>query len=381
MNATDEQRALLAAIRANPEEDTPRLAYADWLQENAGTEAVRCPECSPYANDPCPQCCGSGITCSGCRGSKTFPPGYRPERDPGSGRHEGAWTNCKTCNNVGGTPGTVTRRDSREARAELIRAQIRLVRELPHVADDPDYPVKAARWSRAGEYKSLVTRQAAILAQHADEWRRGPKCGKCKGKGVLRVPDWHPPGEAYCDSCWGAGDAGGLMRLWTIEERHDAGLLKGEDRYFARINYSRGMKVVRVPRLSDCVREVCRQCGGYDRLHASMDCDRNEFVPKPTPWLAAVCEHHPDVVSVVPMDRAPTHSTWSHKRTAWGWANLLYDGSNLFLGSGLPIGLHRMLPHLGIDGDGTHWKWFNTKEDAEAALGSLLVRIGHGGVK
>src|SRR4051794_1869690 len=27
--------ALLAAIRANPDEDTPRLVYADWLDEHA----------------------------------------------------------------------------------------------------------------------------------------------------------------------------------------------------------------------------------------------------------------------------------------------------------------------------------------------------------
>ena len=32
--ATDEQRALWAAIRANPDDDTPRLVYADWLQEH-----------------------------------------------------------------------------------------------------------------------------------------------------------------------------------------------------------------------------------------------------------------------------------------------------------------------------------------------------------
>jgi uncharacterized protein (TIGR02996 family) len=31
---TDEQRALWAAIRAHPADDTPRLVYADWLQEN-----------------------------------------------------------------------------------------------------------------------------------------------------------------------------------------------------------------------------------------------------------------------------------------------------------------------------------------------------------
>src|SRR4051812_24308887 len=31
-----EEAALLAAIAAHPEEDTPRLAYADWLDEHAG---------------------------------------------------------------------------------------------------------------------------------------------------------------------------------------------------------------------------------------------------------------------------------------------------------------------------------------------------------
>ena len=31
---TDEQRALWAAIRAHPDDDTPRLVYADWVQEN-----------------------------------------------------------------------------------------------------------------------------------------------------------------------------------------------------------------------------------------------------------------------------------------------------------------------------------------------------------
>lgn len=31
---TDEQRALWAAIRAHPDDDTPRLVYADWLQEH-----------------------------------------------------------------------------------------------------------------------------------------------------------------------------------------------------------------------------------------------------------------------------------------------------------------------------------------------------------
>src|SRR5215468_4094431 len=36
--ATDEQRALWSAILANPLDDTPRLVYADWLQEHGEEE-------------------------------------------------------------------------------------------------------------------------------------------------------------------------------------------------------------------------------------------------------------------------------------------------------------------------------------------------------
>jgi uncharacterized protein (TIGR02996 family) len=34
----DVERALLAAIIAEPEDDTPRLVYADWLDEHARPE-------------------------------------------------------------------------------------------------------------------------------------------------------------------------------------------------------------------------------------------------------------------------------------------------------------------------------------------------------
>lgn len=41
MNATDERAAFLHAIRANPDDDTPRLVFADWLQEQ-GEERHAC---------------------------------------------------------------------------------------------------------------------------------------------------------------------------------------------------------------------------------------------------------------------------------------------------------------------------------------------------
>jgi len=42
--AVDEREAFLVAIRAAPEDDTPRLAFADWLQEHGDepqTEFIR----------------------------------------------------------------------------------------------------------------------------------------------------------------------------------------------------------------------------------------------------------------------------------------------------------------------------------------------------
>ena len=35
-----DREMLLAAICANPDEDTPRLAFADWLQEQGGKENI-----------------------------------------------------------------------------------------------------------------------------------------------------------------------------------------------------------------------------------------------------------------------------------------------------------------------------------------------------
>lgn len=70
-----------------------------------------CPRCSLYADDPCPRCNGAGYgkaprpisnpTCTACNGTGKFPPGYHPECDPASGRHEGGWTNCQRCHMKG----------------------------------------------------------------------------------------------------------------------------------------------------------------------------------------------------------------------------------------------------------------------------------------
>lgn len=74
MLATDERAALLRAICEHPAEDTPRLVYADWLDEHA--EETACGACDfgwlPKTGTPdagmvsrCPACRGTGRVSNG----------------------------------------------------------------------------------------------------------------------------------------------------------------------------------------------------------------------------------------------------------------------------------------------------------------------------
>jgi uncharacterized protein (TIGR02996 family) len=72
MTTADERAAFIRAICINPVDDVPRLAFADWLQENAGT--VPCPECPPdEGEEPHP----ADIVCDRCGGRRTIPDGRR----------------------------------------------------------------------------------------------------------------------------------------------------------------------------------------------------------------------------------------------------------------------------------------------------------------
>ncbi len=92
--------------------DGPRLSVTADALEEAGLWcelAEPCPRCSAYRLGNCPDCDGSGRDqrdstsgdCPVCDGDGKFPLGHVPERDVASGRHEGGWTNCKTCNGGG----------------------------------------------------------------------------------------------------------------------------------------------------------------------------------------------------------------------------------------------------------------------------------------
>lgn len=74
-NIDTTQSALLAAIRANPADDAPRLIYADWLDENA-TMDEKCHRCGgdgTIENDST----GREYTCPNCNGNRVSLKGNR----------------------------------------------------------------------------------------------------------------------------------------------------------------------------------------------------------------------------------------------------------------------------------------------------------------
>jgi uncharacterized protein (TIGR02996 family) len=164
---TDTETALLAAIAAHPEEDTPRLMLADWLDENVGHST--CPACKGL--------CGQ----------------MRKRYTKGAGGAAEYWENCPTCSGSGS--GTVP--DDRADRAELIRVQVELVKWL-----EVDY-------NRIGD---LQRRQSALIAKHP-EWR--PACSVCGGRSHMGGMT-----DEKCDHCNNTGRTGtptrGFLEVVTV---------------------------------------------------------------------------------------------------------------------------------------------------------------------
>lgn len=168
-----DEPALLAAVHADPADDTPRLVYADWLDEHCA-DPVPC-HCAAYSN----------------HADNPWGPGHLPEGD--------GWTNCKTCNSGGGsdigTPGWVIDRGPRQDFAEFIRVQVELARRA---GDDcwearynagslpADHPVMRRQNSGRGISREMLdrlnaysarldalrSRQSALLTARGREWSR-----------------------------------------------------------------------------------------------------------------------------------------------------------------------------------------------------------------
>lgn len=224
MSPAEEETAFLRAIRVNPGEDTHRLAYADWLEENAGLVEGRCDHCK------------------GERHIVYF---------KGPGATNPNWNDCPDCEGAG----TAGRPDGRAARAELIRVQCELVTRNPNpvlpsnqreleelrrrerellkwnwgkLVEPNPFPTGSRCLNLVGDNTKPDETLWVFRRGFVDEVRLtsaaflGGPCGRCDeyaGVGQipndiwLRNPTWLP-----CPDCDGTGRTPGLAK--ALFERH-----------------------------------------------------------------------------------------------------------------------------------------------------------------
>lgn len=118
--AIDEQAALLRTIRSDPDDDTPRLIYADWLQERDGD--MECPDCRGSAR-PFEWNFGDGHISHDRSPTHVY-------NEPGEYAVTLTVTDSCRCSGSGRVPNNYA------ARAELIRVQVELAKmPAPYEAD------------------------------------------------------------------------------------------------------------------------------------------------------------------------------------------------------------------------------------------------------
>lgn len=164
---TDEETDLLTAVRLNPDCDTTRLVYADWLDEQ-GVEYV-----------PCPACLGAGW-------------------EPGRIGYE----HCNECLSAQPVPDT-----GRKDRAEFIRVQCEISRNpwsslvCPHCGYDDGYNHNSG---------CLYSREYELIEKNP-EWR--PACPVCDGRQTVKATsDPHGRNRIRCGHCSGTGRVGEFRR-------------------------------------------------------------------------------------------------------------------------------------------------------------------------
>lgn len=156
-----DQNAFLNAIKVTPADDAPRLVYADWLEENAGT-----------------------VDCDWCRGTGEDRPPNPVDTPQGRFVYTGPLGPCPKCK------GDRVRPDGRRERAELIRGQCEFVRlgrrmrelrgcscTLPgHVPLYGDPEVVRCEWCRAVDWRRKWERKQPVVS-------------------VAAMTTFYPPGE------------------------------------------------------------------------------------------------------------------------------------------------------------------------------------------
>jgi hypothetical protein len=254
------ESALIEACRLHPEEDTPRLMYADWLDENAGLVA-------------CGDCAGRGFV-------KKYLDVIGADKFvvPDDFGYEGVPLKKVACPHCSGSC-TVT--DDKAAKAELIRVQVALAKIQPrkcHLhckAEGPPGPVwctncchdpKCCNCDLAEERWPLTQQQNALIDAHP-HWR--PVCPVCEGEKLVCEKQ---NGGWACVDCSGDGHIGTFTRGF-IEE------LPVQWEWVAQC--------------PDCTEGRWRN--GSDGVCRTCDADlRTQPIPyEPTEWAKSVVASHP----------------------------------------------------------------------------------------
>lgn len=236
---------ILNFIEANPDSDTVRLAYADFLTEDEASNPIR-----PH----CEECNGTGWEREGV------------ER-------------CGECLGV-------ELDKTRSARAELIRVQC----ELYNKPACPDWCTNDPEKCRVAW---LEKRESELLREYAAKFRSGPECEACD-KGVYKSHEKSKKPYS-CEACHGTGDAGGLMRRNSVYHRDDG--TYGDTCWEHTVDFVRGFPRVRC-RMEECVKEV------WNEDHSVSGSPTRREVVGPSDWLLSVVRHHRGV-EVWVTDRVP----------------------------------------------------------------------------
>jgi uncharacterized protein (TIGR02996 family) len=284
---------LLEAIRRNPDDDTPRLMWADYLDELDVTTVI-CSKCD--GKGEVRYCDAAGDMddepCKSCGGN--LQGGYN--------RGKGFIFDTSVCN-----------------RAELIRVQCELSRVGPcpatiyrpiehiaergnkrYVAPPPTQPKKPCGWCPVCK---LHAREKELLGVNVNRWREGAVCRGCKGS---KRDDWgRGSGFGMCPACFGTGDAGGLMEKFDSQ---DDRYVAGQPNWYHKVEYVRGTKRVfcRTSEVWEQVEVPCPHCidspaDWETNVVECRRCDSTGVIDvelRLTDWAARVCKFHPDVVEL-----------------------------------------------------------------------------------